>query len=72
MNIFIPTMARIGHSYFFQFISLYAKYQIFEKQSTKLLSWKIYILIDFMLTTWLTLRTTGRPKRHLKNNFGDS
>ena len=30
---------------------------IFEKQSTKLLSWTIYIAIDFMLTTPFTLWT---------------
>ena len=47
--------------------SLYAKYaDIFEKLTAKLLSWRIYILIDFMLTTPLLSRTTGKPKRHLK------
>ena len=45
--------------------SHYAKYaNVFEKQTTKLLSWRIYISIDFMVTTLFTLRTTGRPKRH--------
>ena len=39
---------------------------IFEKETTKLLSWRIYISIDFMVTTTLLSRTTGRPKRHLK------
>ena len=44
-----------------------AKYaDVFEKQTTKLLSWRIYISIDFMFTMPLTSRTTGRPKRHLK------
>ena len=48
-------------------ISLYAKYDhIFEKGTSKLLSWRIYVLINFMVTMPLTLRTTGRPKRHLK------
>ena len=54
--------------------SLYAKYaDIFEKGTTKLLSWWIYISIDFMVTMPLTSRTTGRPKRHLKpKRNGDS
>ena len=42
------------------------RYGIFEKQTTKLLSWTIYISIDFMVSTPLTLRTPGRPNRHLK------
>ena len=47
--------------------AIHAKYaNIFEKQTTKLLSWRIYISIDFMVTTPLTSRTTGRPRRHLK------
>ena len=42
------------------FISLYAKYAgIFEKQTPTLLSWPIYISIDFMLTTPFTSRATG-------------
>ena len=35
---------------------------IFEKQTTKLLSWRIYILVDFMVSTPLLAGTTGRPK----------
>ena len=47
--------------------AIYAKYaDIFKKQTTKLLSWRIYISIDFMVTTLLFSWTTGRPKRHLK------
>ena len=44
----------------------YAKYaDVFEKQTTKLLSWTIYISIDFMVSTPLLSRTTDRPKRQL-------
>ena len=49
--------------------TLYA--DIFEKQSTKLLSWRIYISIDFMVTMPFTSLTTGRPRLYhiiLKNN----
>ena len=54
-------------------ISLYAKYAyIFEKETTKMLSWRIYIWIDFMLPTPLTSRTTGSPERHLEETKGDS
>ena len=49
--------------------SLYLKYaDIFEKQTPKLLPWKIYISIYFMVTKPFTSCTTGRPKRHLKPN----
>ena len=42
-------------------ISLYAHYaDIFEKGTTKLLSWRIYISIDFMLTTPILSRTIGQ------------
>ena len=34
---------------------------IFEKETTKLVSWTIYISIDFMVTKPLLSRTTGRP-----------
>ena len=44
---------------------------IFEKETTKLLLWRIYISINFMLTTPLTLRRTGKPKQHLKKKNGD-
>ena len=47
--------------------AIHAKYaDILEKETTKLLSWRIYISINFMVTTSLTSRTTGRPKRHLE------
>ena len=50
--------------------SIYEKYgHIFEKQTTKLLSWRIYISIDFMVTTPLLSRNTVRPKRHLKKKM---
>ena len=41
---------------------------IFQKETTKLLSWRIYISIDFMDTMAFTSRTTGRPKRHYFEN----
>ena len=56
-----------GDSCVIKVLAIHAKYaDVFEKQTTKLLSWRIYISIDFMFTTPLTSRTTGRPKRHLK------
>ena len=49
--------------------SLYAKYaDIFEEETTKLLSGVIYISIDFMVTMPFTSRTTGRPKQHYCEN----
>ena len=49
--------------------SLYSKYaDMFEKETTKLLSRRVYIWIDVMLTMPLTLRTTGRPNRHYFEN----
>ena len=42
---------------------------IFEKEPTKLLSWRIYISIDFMVNTPLLSWTTGRPKRHPKRKM---
>ena len=50
-----------------QVSAIHAKYaDIFEKETTKLLSWTIYISLDFMVTTPPTSRTTGRLRRHLK------